>query len=69
MPNKYHATINIDLSIEANTKSIARKSIKDVPWEDIIRFEYPTTGFVREFRINASDSPVKILNLKKVTNV
>ena len=50
---KYRVKTNLNMIVEAKNKTVARKAVNDVPWEDVIDFNYPQAGFVREFRINA----------------
>ena len=65
MAKKYIVNVEMNLSVEAATKRIARNSVRNVPWEDIIQFSYPKAGFVREFRINVDENAVKILDVKE----
>ncbi len=64
MPNKYTVNIKMSLSVEAASKRAARRSVNGAPWDDIINFEYPKAGFIRDFRINVEDKSVKIINVE-----
>ncbi len=65
MVKKYQVNVQIELSVEADNKRIARRSVRYIPWEDVIKFQHPKTGLVREFRITADENAAKILDVKE----
>ncbi len=55
---KYDVKVNLDLVVEAKDRAAAKTAVNDIPWEDVIDFEYPKAGFVREFLINGGKGKV-----------
>ena len=62
MVNKYSVTVSLDIEVEARSKKVARDAVKDIPWDDAIKFEYPEFGLIRDFRIQAAKK-AKIIKL------
>ena len=60
---KYRVPVNINLLVDSRNKVEARRAVRDIPWDDILRFDYPRAGFVREFVIRVDGQP-KIHKIK-----
>lgn len=64
MAGKYIVPVQLSLVVNSKNKQTARKAVRDIPWEDIIKFEYPHTGLMKEFVIRVEEQP-KISKVKK----
>ena len=48
---KYLVKVIVDVDVEAKDIKAVRKEVNGIPWPDVLNFEYPRAGFMREVRL------------------
>lgn len=61
---KYRVKVTLEMDVEAKDKRVARKSVREMPWD--LRYRFPAAGFVNEFIIVADEDSVKIDGIEEV---
>ncbi len=63
--SKYNVSVKLNLVVDSKNKTTTRRAVKNIPWEDVLYFDHPRAGFIRDFRIRVEEQP-KIDKVEKL---